>query len=313
MNVATGKYTGTGTALSVTGVGFQPTCVIVQRDAANYEQVWATDSMIVGNSQTLATGTALTDGILSLDADGFSMGDNAVVNTSDDVIGWIAMAPGDPVDFATGTYTGNNTDSRAIEGLGFQPVCVWTSAVNLVALVGAFETDHVANGDDSYRLNETHNGATNAIQNMLADGFELGTSSNVNGNTIVYHWVAFGTTASSIEQGTYNSDSVDDRTITLADSTITPVFCMIKGDQSIQAAYRFGVNDGSSWLPNGNGPAGATGDNLIQLMSAGSFQIGTENQVNFSTGVDYHYLVLQNLLVPTGGNQGLDFSHTWTW
>ena len=81
-----GSYTGTGSALSVTGVGFSPNFLII-KDTDSTEQ-WYMFDTTRGASKFLhcninnAEGTDSTSRLTSFDADGFSLGTDGAVNGS---------------------------------------------------------------------------------------------------------------------------------------------------------------------------------------------------------------------------------------
>ncbi|MBN4061654.1 hypothetical protein JYU20_00470 [Bacteroidales bacterium AH-315-I05] len=87
MNFKTGTYTGNGeTSFGITGAGFAPDFVQiwVQGTADNVAlEYWVTTTTIVDDDPggyAIKTGTDVTgqiDGIKSLDADGFTVGDNS--------------------------------------------------------------------------------------------------------------------------------------------------------------------------------------------------------------------------------------------
>lgn len=89
--IKTGTYTGdTGTTQAVTGVGFTPLFLWVWESKANGEAthfVYTTDSFVDGDADGLATGVnddasenkTANDKIRSLDADGFTVGDQGGV------------------------------------------------------------------------------------------------------------------------------------------------------------------------------------------------------------------------------------------
>ena len=92
-----------------------------------------------------------------------------------------------PPQIATGTYTGNGADNRSITGIGFQPdiVFIWGHADDISSEIGA----DVDNGYSKF-VGTAVNYKQNAIQDMEADGFQLGTETSVNRDTTVYTYLA---------------------------------------------------------------------------------------------------------------------------
>ena len=137
-------YTGTGSAISITGVGFQPDWVWIKDRSTNYAHQ-LTDS-VRGATKTLfsnLTNVENTDAqkLTSFDTDGFSYGTNVGGNTSSNsYVAWNWLAGGTGVSntdgtitstvsanteagfsIATGTYTGGITSQTFGHGLGVTP------------------------------------------------------------------------------------------------------------------------------------------------------------------------------------------------
>ena len=91
--IKTGTYTGDGAAaLAVTGVGFTPSRVdTVDITGSPYLFIKHTNHA-GNNSANVQAGTTVTNGILSLDADGFTVGANVGVNTSGQTYAYTAWA-----------------------------------------------------------------------------------------------------------------------------------------------------------------------------------------------------------------------------
>ena len=125
---------------------------------------------------------------------------------------YISFQPSD--HFNTKLYTGNNTSTQAITGVGFQPDWTWIK---------------VRNTGDSHRLFDAVRGASNYIvtnatvaqSNSIpltsfdSDGFTIGSSDvSVNGN---YNYVSWNWKANG--QGSANSDGTITTTYTSANTT----------------------------------------------------------------------------------------------
>jgi len=93
--VKTGKFTGTGSALSVTGLGFRPDIVILKSATSNQLRILTTQ-MVSDGATSMYIGTATTDadGITSLGSDGFSVGTSAGVNTNGTESYYLALKAG---------------------------------------------------------------------------------------------------------------------------------------------------------------------------------------------------------------------------
>jgi hypothetical protein len=117
--------------------------------------------------------------------------------------------------FNTKLYTGNDTDGRAITGVGFQPDWVWIKGRN-------YATDHevfdAVRGATKYiATNATNAEATNSnrLQSFDSDGFTLGNSTSVNKN---YNYVSWNWRAGT-GQGSSNTDGSINTTYTSVNTT----------------------------------------------------------------------------------------------
>ena len=191
---AVGAYTGDGTDnRAITGLGFQPGVVFIAKETSFgnigwYSAAHAADAaqVLTGNSGTAA------NLIQSLDADGFTVG-SSLYNESAIPMWWFAFKEVSAFT-KTGTYTGDGTDNRSITGLGFQPCWVIEHA-------NSGQSAHhklVDMTTNSWRFGTTS--LADCIQALEADGFQVGTHAEANGNTTVYRYFAIkaGTTAAGI-------------------------------------------------------------------------------------------------------------------
>ena len=185
-----GTYNGNGTTQSIAGLGFQPELVILmgnnaQRAAARYS----------GAARTYGfdASTGVTTGVTAFGADGFTVGAAAEANANGVAYHYVAFN-----DFANsisvGSYTGNNTDDRAIATPNFQPEFVMVRADDTATGRAANWHPSSLAGDSSLLLTATAAG-TNRIQAFQATGFQLGTSTDVNANTVSYRYVAVRSSA----------------------------------------------------------------------------------------------------------------------
>lgn len=188
-SLRTGKYIGTGADdRNYTGglLDFTPDLVWI-KDTAAQGGFYRTSDMTGDNSMRIDAGSGLnTNHIQSLISNGFQLGTGSGVNTSGDSLHFLAMK-----QFAaalkTFTYTGNGIDSRSITGIGFQPDFV------LVSANGAFDT-MIRTSDmvgDTSGFSRNTAFAANHIQALSADGFQVGSSDNVNKDTVAYYGFAF--------------------------------------------------------------------------------------------------------------------------
>jgi hypothetical protein len=188
-----GSYTGTGSSLPVTGVGFQGNALFVIPDAAHRIH-FTTTSMSAGQSiapdsaQTIATGR-----ITSLDADGFTIGTNADSNTDTETFFYLVLKNAASA-FEVFTYTGDGNDDRDIATASFTPegalVRLGTNTAS-TSMVGHFK-DNVAT--ESFQTAGTAP-AANKIQGMITNGIQVGTDVSANEAAKIAYGLLFRTSS----------------------------------------------------------------------------------------------------------------------
>lgn len=230
-----GTYTGDGSGSdrAITGIGFQPKVVIV-KGASSGSQI-RIDSMPSGESKQFDSSVAFdTDCIVSLDSDGFTVAPNATQSNSVNfnAIDYYYIAfGGDSSDIATGTYTGNGSDNRdVVTSLSFQPDMVLVTGVSRLTVLRNSAIS--AATDETWYIGTTASG-TNRIQQVLSNGFQIGTDAVVNTNTDAYYWFALKSTTGVLEFGTYTGNGVATRDIT-GITTFQPTFAMSTCRNAVQ-------------------------------------------------------------------------------
>jgi hypothetical protein len=112
-----------------------------------------------------------------------------------------AIFPG-AIKMASGTYTGDATDNRAIT-VGFQPDFVIVKDANNTE--GAGRTSTMV-GDASKPMGSLTAFTADHIQALTATGFTIGTNNRVNRNGRTYHWTAFKANSQAMKVGTYTGN-----------------------------------------------------------------------------------------------------------
>lgn len=198
LDFRTGSYTGDGLDNhDITEPGFQPDMVMVSRSTANTTgTIWRTSDMPADQSQ-LVTGALATTLIKSFVSTGFRLGTSVNVN-ADGVTFYYFAIKASPNLFKNVAYTGNGDDSRSIGGVDFQPDNVWTKYTGGTQVLCMRFKDHVG---DTSALVSAAAAAVDRIQAFEADGFQVGTTNAVNGNTLDYNAVAFKDGASTLGGG----------------------------------------------------------------------------------------------------------------
>jgi hypothetical protein len=180
---------------------------------------------------------------------------------------------------ATGTYTGNAADNRAITGVGFQPDVVMVKIST--ATSGAIRTSTMV-GDAAKPLTLVGALQPNMIQSLDTDGFTVGTDARVNASGSTYYWVAMKAGA-ELKLGTYVGNGTDDRSITGVGFHPDWLITLGDGDDSV---FRPGTIAGdASFLFDGTIPL----VDGIQALEADGFQIGASQKVN-EAGTTFHYV-----------------------
>jgi hypothetical protein len=236
MNVV--LYTGTGSSLSVTGVGFQPDWVwIKERNAAAdhglYDAVRGVQKQLESNTTTAET--TETTGLTAFGSDGFTVGALAQLNTSADTyVAWNWNAGGSNATNTSGTitstvranttsgfsivtYTGTGTSGATVgHGLGVAPrMVILKERSNL----SNWQVKHASlNANQNLVLNDTSavdtapgSGYISAISSTtltLLNGGSAITNVNRNGGTYVAY--CFSEVAGYSAFGSYTGNGSTD-------------------------------------------------------------------------------------------------------
>ena len=283
--VQVGTYTGNGVdGHQITGLGFQPAFLLVKAGSGTLQAVMAHQDFPAGESRDFNfPADQETDCIKSLDADGFTVGDDVKVNQDGVTYHWIAFYDDGSDVMRFGTYTGNGVDSRDIDigAPAFQPDFVLVTRFTGTTGGCCFRTSDIAGDKTASSID--NNDYANGIQALKSTGFQVGTGSDVNGNGVEYAYVAAKKSILAAG-GTYTGDGSDDRAITGVG--LQPDSVWIKGTTN----NVFPVNRPSTESGDNTHyfTAGAKAANLIQSLDADGFTIGSSNTVN-QTGIVFRW------------------------
>ena len=182
-----GTYTGNGgSTKSVINLSFKPEMVWVLGDAGH-----SSDFALLGMQSNSETGVRFSNGqfvsslgISSYDTDGFTVG--SFYNTTGQTYHFVAFDE-DGINFKQATYTGTSVDNTNIASVGFTPELLLVE--NPANLGGPFlKTTNTT----SEILPFASSGLTSGlIKSFINNGFQLGSSSAINFNPIVYSYAAF--------------------------------------------------------------------------------------------------------------------------
>jgi hypothetical protein len=205
--------------------------------------------------------------------------------------------------FNTLIYTGNDTDGRAITGVGFQPDWVWFKGRTVAsdnevydAVRGA--TKHIATNLDAAEATNS-----NRLQSFDSDGFTLGNSTSVNKiyNYVSWNWLANGagvsntdgSITSTVSANTTSGFSIVSYTGTGSNATVghglgvTPAMMIVKRIESAGGSWRVYHKSlsATSYLLLQASDASASQANLWNNTEPTSsvFTIGAAGDVNLSS------------------------------
>jgi hypothetical protein len=183
---------------------------------------------------------------------------------------------------ASGTYTGNNADNRAITGVGFQPDVVMIKSDDNAG-VGVIRTSTMT-GDNAKPLTGTTALTANLIQSLDSNGFTIGgaaaSANPVNKNGSAYHWVAFKSYTGHMALGSYTGNGTSK---SISGLGFSPEYAMVLPAANTAAVQRmsamtrtftFGADTGST-----------TG---ITSLDANGFSVGNSTSVNTNAATYYY-------------------------
>ena len=284
-----GSYVGTGVLTAINNLGFEPDLVIIKGDT-NQPGIFRTRMM--GGDITAfldSASTHITGAITSLNASGFTVATHPAANSLGVTYYWTAYGNAwrpeknsGAADFYIGAYYGNGTDNRNITGLPFAADMVMMKRNSTTA--GTFRTSEHSGDLGSFFLATAD--ATNTVQVLNSDGFQIGSSANVNAAAGLYNYFGFKN-GPNFKVGTYSgSGAAKDVDIGWPPDTL-----WIKQTGAVR-----GVNRNSSMSGNGALPFLNAGliSNAITGFTASGFSLGTAAETNTSGTNNYRYVAWRN-------------------
>jgi len=201
-----GSYSGTGSALNITGVGFKPDFLII-KDTGSTEQWYMFDSRR-GHSKFLhpnlsnTEGTDATARLTAFGSDGFSLGTDGAVNTNGNTYIYAAFAKNVASNttlansFKAVIYDGNGASNRQITGVGFRPDLVWIKRRSASRDHYLFDSVRGTAGLYANLTNAEFTATVNDFNSFDSDGFTVGQDNNTNSNNntmVAWCWKAGNT------------------------------------------------------------------------------------------------------------------------
>ena len=328
-------YTGTGSELAVTGVGFQPDWIwFKQRDAIRSNALVDSvrgRSKVVFSDLTNAeeTSAASTNDLVSFDSDGFTVGITNVsgsFNTSSGShVAWNWKAGGTASSntdgsitssvsanttsgFSIVSYTGTGANATVGHGLGVAPSMIITKPRSNVY---GWIVYHKSNGATQYMvLNETAavaSGSTNYQDTTPTSSVvSIGTNSGINPSSSDMIMYCFAEKQGYSKFGSYTGNGNANGTFVY--TGFKPAFVMLKSSSSGAVGWithdnkRIGFNPNNYYVEPNNSNAESADTDKILLLSNGFKLISTSASWNSSGGTYIYMAFAENPFVTSTTN-----------
>jgi hypothetical protein len=226
-------YTGTGSSLGVTGVGFQPDWVWIKErsgvaDHGLYDAVRGVQKQLESNTTTAET--TETTGLTAFNSDGFTVGALAQLNTNTDTYvawNWKANGTGSSntagsisstvsanttAGFSIVTYTGTGANATVGHGLGVAPSMIIVKRRDAATSWRVYHTS-IGNTGALY-LNLTDTTETNSVfwnnTSPTSSVFTVGTDAGVNASSNTFVAYCFAPVAGYSAFGSYTGNGSTD-------------------------------------------------------------------------------------------------------
>ena len=292
---STKKYSGTGSAQSITGVGFQPDWCWIKNasSGSNYShQLYDTTRGVTKylQSNSSASETTQAEGLTAFGTDGFSVGTNAGVNSNGSTLiswNWKANGAGSAntngsinstvsanttSGFSIVTYTGTGANATVGHGLGSAPRLILFKQTNATQ---KWIVHHQSIGaTKSLHLDTTEAEQSNAFMNNTSPTssvFSLGTIVNNNTSGATYVAYCFAEKKGFSKFGQYTGNGSTDGAFIFCG--FKPALVIFKktndvGDWQMVDDKREGYNPDNDYLQANASLAEQTTD-IIDLVSNG--------------------------------------------
>ena len=310
-------YTGTGSSLGVTGVGFQPDWVWVKgrsgaTDHGLYDAVRGVQKQLESNTTTAET--TETTGITAFGSDGFTTGALAQLNTSSATyVAWNWKANGSGSSNTAGsitstvsasttsgfsivTYTGTGANATVGHGLGVAPKFIITKKRSSTSNWATNDPSQSNPWSGALLLNSTNAFASSsAVWNDTAPTttvFSIGTADAINISSETYVAYCFAPVAGYSAFGSYTGNGSADGPFVY--TGFRPAYLMFKRTDStsgwtIYDASRDPYNYARNRLYANNSDAEGSGANYTDLLSNG-FKVRDTDIWGNANGGTYIYM-----------------------
>jgi hypothetical protein len=195
-----------------------------------------------------------------------------------------AASPFATLRMASGSYTGDAVDGRAIADPGFQPDLVIVKGDSANQAVGRTST---MTGDNSKPMPAATALSPNRIKSLTASGFTIGTDAQVNTNGVAYNWTAFKASAGALKVGTYTGDGQASHPI--AGVGFAPEYVAVIGAGATSSLQRFTGMSTSFKFGSVTGTSSG-----IDSLDGNGFTVGSAAETN-TNGTTYHYVAFNQV------------------
>jgi len=281
-------YTGNGSTLNVTGVGFQPDFVwLKERSGTDWHTVFdtvrgATESLYPNETDAEAT----YSGVTSFDSDGFTLGSHGNENTNTDTyVAWNWKANGSgsantegsinttatsanvDAGFSIVTASGAGSNGTFGHGLSKAPEMLIRKTLNTTDNWGVYHID--VGNDKILGLNQTAAESTNSVWGNTTPTSDVFTMAPGSNDWVVY---CFHSVDGYSKVGSYTGNADDDGTFVY--TGFQPAFLLIKSAVHTESWH---IWDNKRWTRDGNPNQNA----LVPNTSAAEVGASTPYNIDF--------------------------------
>lgn len=190
----------------------------------------------------------------------------------------------DGLRMATGSYTGNGADARAITAPGFRPDVVIVKAST--AQVGVMASSSMP-ADATKPLSGSVALASNHIESLDESGFTVGTNARVNASGVTYRWVALKADGTTLSVGSYTGNNSNNHSITGVG--FSPSFVAVLGPGATDPVLRMTGMNRAFEFDGGTGSG-----SQIRSLNSGGFTVGNDAAVN-QGGSTFSYVAFDDV------------------
>ena len=285
LRIKVGSYTGTGSDNNaITSVGFPPDLVIVK--TSGQHPMIKTKSMYGDLAQYFGTALAgIANTIQELTATGFVVGTDATVNTGATTYYYVAiqMLSGQSY-MRTGAFYGNGADNYNYTdaGIAFTPDIAYIKANTTQQ--ATLRTASITT-DNSFHVIATAD-ASNEIQSILANGFQVGSSGRSNSLNQYMHYFVAKHLSKVITSGVYTGTGASQSITGLG---FAPDIVFVKNTSTgvmVMKTTTMGTNV-SMGMSNS-----ASGTTNITSLDTDGFTVGAGTDAN-ANGLTHYYIAFK--------------------